>query len=104
MPATEASAPVPHLYWSRDGRTGSTQRSGGDRYLITRWNNQWLIHYLPAPGYPGVAQPFTRVPWAGTSRSLRAAHESCTEHARQLADVSRQQAAQWGCEFEERGF
>lgn len=55
--------PGPRLYWSRDGRTGSTQRgAGGDRYLITRWANRWLIHYIPATGYRGTAVPMQRCP------------------------------------------
>ncbi len=95
----------PRLYWSRDGRTGSTQRSpGGDRYLITRWNNQWLIHHIPPPGYPGVAQQMERVPWTGERRTLRTAQQSCAHHAHQAAEKARALEEQRAREFAERGF
>jgi hypothetical protein len=95
----------PRLYWSRDGRTGSSQRApGGDRYLITRWDSRWLIHYIPAPGYPGVAQQMQRVPWMGERRTLRAAQQSCTAHAHRAAEKARTLAEQSEREFTERGF
>lgn len=96
--------PGPRLYWSRDGRTGSTQRgAGGDRYLITRWANRWLIHYIPAPGYPGTAVPIQRVPWVGDRRTLRAAQQSCAAHAHREAHKAHKLAEQWAAEFIERG-
>lgn len=92
------------LYWSHDGRIGSTQRgAGGGRYLIHRWDNQWLIHFMPAPGYPGVAQQMERVPWIGDRRTLRTAQQSCTAHARRTAEKDRKREEQWAREFGERG-
>lgn len=94
----------PRVFWTRDRRTGSTCRgAGGDRYLITRWNHQWLIHYIPPPGYPGEAVPLQRVPWTGERRSLRAAQQACVAHAHQAAQKARQLREQWAREFTERG-
>ena len=104
MDTPPAPNPGPRLYWSRDGRTGSTRRgAGGDRYLITRWNNQWLIHFISAPGYPGVAQQMQLVPWVGERRTLRAAQQSCYSHAHQAAENSRAREDRWAREFTERG-
>ena len=93
---------APRIYWRRDGRTGSTSRHGDDRYLITRWNNQWLIHFVAAP-LPGVAHRMERVPWIGDRHTLRAAQQSCAAHAPRSAEKARQLAAQAGHEFNERG-
>ena len=94
---------APRIYWRRDGRTGSIQRRGGDRYLITRWNNRWLIHYVAAQ-FPGVGQRMERVSWIGDRRTLRAAQQSCAAHACRSAEKARQLAAQAGHELDERGF
>ncbi len=73
------------LYWSHDGRVASTSRRGGGRYLINRWEGQWIIHYVPPPGVPAAGVPPVSVPWVGSRRSLPAAQQSCAQHARQLA-------------------
>lgn len=102
---TPPEAPrAPRIFWSRDGKTGSTHRGpGGDRYLITRWASQWLIHHIPAPGRPATARPMQRVPWTGERRTLRAAQQACADHAHRAAQRARELEEQWAREFSERG-
>ncbi len=90
MGTPREESPAPRICWTRGGRIGSTHRgAGGGRYMIHRWDDQWLIHFVPVPGYPGVAQQVERVPWIGDRRTLRAAQQSCTAHARRTAEKDR---------------
>ena len=104
MDAPHEQTPAPRLYWSHDGLIGSTDRRSGGRYLITRWDNQWLIRYVPAPGYPGVAQQMERVPWIGDRRTLRAAQQSCVAHAHRSVEKDLKLEEHRAREFGDRGF